>query len=144
MITIERYAYTDEGTFGVLTYGDFKCFTVERPWLNNQAKVSCIPEGEYVAVAYKSPKFGNVFAITGGTVSLFPDANHARSAVLIHPANTMDDLEGCVGLGSDHGTINGKPGVTNSRTTIAKFYELLAGQNNVLLSITFKKADGAV
>lgn len=142
MITIERYAYTDQGTFGVLTFGDFTCFTVERPWLNNQAKVSCIPEGDYTAIAYNSPKFGSVFAITGGTVSLYPDSTHARSAVLIHPANTMDDLEGCVGLGSDHGTINGVPGVINSRVTIAKFYELLAGQTSVSLSITFKKTDG--
>lgn len=138
MINIERYAYTPQGTFGILTVGDFKCFTVERPWLDNQSHVSCIPEGDYVASLFNSPKFGKVYSITGGTVSLFPDGKALRSTILIHPANTMDDLEGCIGLGKDHGTINSKLGVTNSVVTIKAFMAFLGGEDNIPVSITFK------
>lgn len=144
MITIERFAYTPIGTFGILTFGDFKCYTVERPWLENASHVSCIPEGDYTAVLYNSPKFGKVYAITGGTVSLYADAQHARSAILIHPANTMDDLEGCVGLGSDLGFLNSKWSVTNSKATIAKFMSVMTDTTNIQLHITFKKTDTAV
>ena len=27
--------------------GEFVCYTLERPWLNNEQNVSCIPEGNY-------------------------------------------------------------------------------------------------
>lgn len=138
MINIERYAYSSQGTFGILTVGNFKCYTVERPWLNNQGQVSCIPEGDYVLVLYNSPKFGKVYAITGCTVSLFPDAIHARSSVLIHPANTIDDIEGCIGLGTDTGCINSKWGVINSVSTIKAFMDSLNGEDNIPMTITFK------
>lgn len=117
MITIERWCYGPTGVFGTLTYGDFSCYTVERPWVDNTPRQSCIPDGEYVATWYQSPRFGRTLALTGETVSLFPTPGFARSAILIHSANTMDDLLGCIGLGSSLGMVKGKWAVLNSVVT---------------------------
>ena len=46
-LQLQRFAYTPFGTFGRLYMPEFQCFTIERPWLNNVPKESCIPEGEY-------------------------------------------------------------------------------------------------
>jgi hypothetical protein len=138
MITLERFAYTPMGTFGRLTYGDFSCYTVERPWDNNNNKVSCIPEGMYTIQKYTSPKFGSVYAVLGETVSLFPDTTHKRSAVLIHPANVMSDLEGCIGLGDSLGYVKSQWGVLNSAVTLKAFFSKLGSLDNIPLNITFK------
>jgi hypothetical protein len=46
-IVLERFAYTPIGSFGRLMFPEFQCYTVERPWLDNKIRESCIPEGEY-------------------------------------------------------------------------------------------------
>lgn len=120
-ITLERFAYTPCGVFGRLVYNDFRAFTVERPWLNNKARESCIPDGEYSLKWYNSPKFGPTWAVIGETTSLFPEPGKARSAILFHKGNTMDDLLGCIALGSTLGTVNGKWAVLNSVVTVNKF-----------------------
>lgn len=125
MIILERFAYTPVGTFGVLRFGDFQCYTVERPWLNNQPRVSCIPEGNYNLVWFNGPRFGRTVAFDGGVVSPLPRPGAVRSSVLIHAGNTMDDFEGCVGLGSTLGFVNNKWAVVNSVPTVKKFYSLL-------------------
>lgn len=128
-VTLERFAYTPWGVFGRLVYGDFRAFTVERPWANNAARESCIPDGEYTLQWYNSPKFGPTWAVIGDTVSLFPTPGVARSAVLIHKGNTMDDLLGCIALGSTLGFVNNKWGVLNSTATVGQFLEVTKGKN---------------
>lgn len=127
-VTIQRFAYTPWGTFGRLVYNDFRAFTVERPWLDNKPRESCIPDGNYTLEWYNSPKFGPTWAVIGDTVSLFP-SNKARSAILIHPGNTMDDLLGCIALGSTLGTVNGKWAVLNSVNTVNEFREKTKGHS---------------
>lgn len=127
-IKLERFAYSPYGTFGRFVMGDFRAFTVERPWADNRARESCIPEGMYTVKPHQSPKFGSCFSISGGSVSIYPDPNKARSLVLIHPANTMDELLGCIALGSTLGFVNNKWAVLNSRATVQQFYSLAAGR----------------
>jgi hypothetical protein len=138
MITLERFAYTPMGTFGVLTFDDFKCYTVERPWQNNDVGQSCIPEGNYFIQRYTSPKFGKVYAIYGGTVSVYPDPNCTRSAVLIHPANVSSDLQGCIGLGDSLGYVKDQWAVLNSSVTLKAFYDKIHAMDNIPFTITFK------
>jgi hypothetical protein len=134
-VKLERFAYTPWGVFGRLVYGDFRAFSVERPWVNNVAQQSCIPDGEYNLQWYNSPKHGPTWAVVGGTVSLFPEPGKARAAVLIHVGNTMDDLLGCIALGSTLGTVNGKWAVLNSTATVNSFLSLTKGKS-LQLSIT--------
>lgn len=119
MITLTRFAYSPIGTFGILTIRDWSCYTVERPWIRNVQRVSCIPEGIYPLRKRRSL---TVERITDGK---FPDGWELegvpyRSHILIHPANTMDDLQGCIGVGQNLGFIAGRWAVTDSQATFAQ------------------------
>jgi hypothetical protein len=130
---LERFAYTPWGTFGRLIYGDNRFFSVERPWQNNEPRVSCIPEGRYKVVWYNSPRFGRTLAVVGGTVSLFPDNRFKRSAILFHTANTIDDILGCIGLGKSLGWVNNKWAITSSQLATNEFLSLNIPENTELL-----------
>lgn len=144
MILLERFAYTPMGTFGKLIYDDFSCYTVERPWLNNQARVSCIPEGSYELVWHTGPKFGKTVALVGGTVAQYPNNVAKRAAILIHPANEMNDLEGCIGLGLALGMIRDNWAVTSSLPAIKRFYDLMEKNKNNLPMINITQISGAI
>lgn len=132
---LERFAYTPFGTFGRLVYGNFRAFTMEEIWNNNQDNISCIQEGEYKLVWVNSPKFGRTLAVVGGDVALQEDGKANRAAILIHVANTIDDVEGCIGLGSSLGWIKDKWAIVNSTATVKKFLEIVPAEG---LNLTIK------
>lgn len=76
-------------TFGDLLREDGTriCVTLERPWLDNRRRESCIPAGRYRCVWKRSPKFGWTFEVTG-----VPD----RDAILFHAGNKVRDSLGCI------------------------------------------------
>lgn len=128
MITISRfvdYGTREEGTFGILSFRGFSCYTVECRWLDNMVAQSCIPPGHYSLERHNSPRFGECVIIFGNTVSKFPSPNHKRSYILIHPANFSYQLEGCIGLGDSFTIIDGLAAVSNSRKTVAEFLDLI-------------------
>lgn len=135
-IIINRFCYSPEGTFGMLFYDDFSCFTVERPWKMNTPFISCIPDGDYSCQWYDSPKFGRTLAVTGGSVSLFPSSHHDRDAILFHAGNWPENFEGCIGLGEAFTCLQGRMGVTNSRNTLEEFLDMLHSKNHIPLKIT--------
>jgi hypothetical protein len=140
MITISRYTnYGDyeKETFGVLTFGEFTCYTVERPWEDNEPFVSCIPDGDYYLHSHSSPRFGDTVIIYGGTVAPYTQTGFERSGILVHPANTADELKGCIGLGDSFGTVYGKHAVMNSRKTVAAFLELINNNEIYNLEINY-------
>jgi hypothetical protein len=110
MMLLIRQPSTPDGTLGELRDDDNNhlCFTIERPWLDNKPDVSCIPPGRYEFSRYISPKHGSVWK-----------ANNVpnRTFIEIHPANLADELEGCIGVGSAIGSIDGKPAVLASQET---------------------------
>lgn len=62
---------------------------LERPWLDNQRSVSCIPEGIYT-VRKNPPKESRPY-----TYFRF-DSVPSRSNILIHRGNEPDDSQGCL------------------------------------------------
>lgn len=103
-----RFGYT----LGQCTYDDYFWYTVERPWLNNQLRISCIPEGTYIMRRYDSPRFGHdMWEVT--------DVPY-RTYILIHKANWARKLLGCIGLGMELWD----NGVGNSRIAINEFYHV--------------------
>lgn len=124
MINLARFAYSPHGTFGELTIGGWSCYTVERPWIRNIRNVSCIPEGRYPLIKRRSMvverSSGGKF-LDGWQIFNVPD----RSQIMIHPANTMDDVQGCIGVGQELGFIAGRWAVTNSRATFAELMNRL-------------------
>ena len=89
MVLVLNRTYFPEGTQGVLEWnGTLICYTIELPWLGNQRRISCIPEGEYLLQLRFSPKFKWHF--------LLMDVP-GRDLILIHPANDAKlELLGCI------------------------------------------------
>ena len=89
MVLVLTRTYFLEGTQGVLEWnGTIVCYTIELPWLGNQRRISCIPEGEYILQKRFSPKFKwhlHLMNVPG------------RDLILIHPANdAINELLGCI------------------------------------------------
>jgi len=109
----------DDCTLGILTYGDFKCFTLELPWKGNELNVSCIPRAlGYKGEKHKSPANGDVIAIT----NVFN-----RTYIQIHSANFLRQLKGCIAVGDSIKFLDGDslPDVTNSKNTLKKLLAVL-------------------
>jgi hypothetical protein len=63
-------------------------FSIELPWKDNHAQVSCIPEGRYRIIKRYTEHFGQHFAVMGVP---------GRKDILIHPANdALLELRGCI------------------------------------------------
>jgi len=79
----------------------FQCYTLELPDLDNECKVSCIPEKTYTVDKITSPKFGMCFYLNDVP---------GRTAILIHKGNfaagnSVDTL-GCILPGLNYSDIN--------------------------------------
>jgi hypothetical protein len=89
MVLVLSRTYFPDGTNGKLEYeGKFICCTIELPWINNEKKVSCIPEGKYLLRKRYSRKFQWHIEVA--------DVKN-RSFILLHPANNaLKELNGCI------------------------------------------------
>ena len=81
--------YYPEGTNGkILSQGSLLTYSIELPWKNNLAQLSCIPEGKYELEKRWSPKFFRHLQVMNVK---------NRDYILIHPANdALHDLKGCI------------------------------------------------
>lgn len=139
-ILLKRFISTDYGTFGVLTVGDKKYFTVEKPWENNTSDISCIPAGTYTLAPHESHKYGNVLCMVNDEMHIthFKNTDSKRFACLIHVANYERDVIGCIGLGEKYlGHM-----VTSSKKSIKEFYELVDPTETHTMTIEWGERDG--
>ena len=81
--------YYPAGTNGKIQYQNrLMMYSIELPWKDNLAQVSCIPEGRYELVKRWSPKFNRHLQVMNVS---------QRENILIHPANdAMHELKGCI------------------------------------------------
>ena len=110
MIKLDTWV-NEDCTLGRLSYGEFKCFTLELPDLDNQQDISCIPAGRYRVTKYKSPSKGNVLLLHNVV---------NRTYIEIHAGNFTRQILGCILVGNaikyiDSDTV---PDVANSRKTL--------------------------
>lgn len=145
----------------------FMCVTLERPdynhdgIINNEKGNSCIPEGTYyckrvynkdvVKNSFKNFKpadhcsdrmrevswqlvDGQTFEIEGVTCG---ESECTRSAVLFHTANLIEELRGCIALGTNIGIVNNKKGIINSREAFFHFMLELHGEEGFELQVVF-------
>ncbi len=91
-IKLQRITFSpDCPTYGVILYDDKPlCVTIERPWINNERNISCIPPGTYQCVPHNGGRFRNVW--------ILKDVPN-RTAILIHIANRVNEIEGCIAVG---------------------------------------------
>ena len=81
--------YYPTGTNGKIQYlGSLMMYSIELPWKDNLARVSCIPEGRYELTKRFNHQFGWHLQIMNV---------RQRTGILIHPANdALQELKGCI------------------------------------------------
>jgi hypothetical protein len=125
--------YFPNGTNGKLKCnGKSICSTIELPWRQNKARVSCIPEGKYFIRKRFSQKFQWHLEVYGVK---------DRSLILFHPANNaLKELNGCIApvtklSGAGLGFMS-KKAFTKLKT---KVYQALDQKELVVLIVESKK-----
>lgn len=96
--------------------------TIERPWLSNQANISCIPEGIYDVVPHNGSRFKGVWKLED-----VPD----RSYILIHAGNYSKDVQGCIAVGQYLSDDNYM--VMNSRHALNELRDLLPPEFQIVI-----------
>ena len=125
-MTLQRIKNTIHGMFGVLIDDVPFAVTLELPWLDNKPFISCIPSGNYICKRYHSDGHPNTFQIVD-----VPE----RSGILFHIANTIKDLQGCIGVAEEFGVLKDKPAVLSSGRGFSEFMNKLHGLNEFPLYI---------
>ena len=117
----------DIPTYGVLiNEGIPYALTLERPWLENMANVSCIPAGTYKAIRHVSPKFGMTFWLQDVP---------GRAEILFHKGNVTTDSSGCILVGESFNYVMGQQGITASKEGFKEFMDILEGRNEFTIEI---------
>ena len=133
MVLVLNRIYFPEGTQGILEWnGTIVCYTIELPWLGNQRRISCIPEGDYFLQLRFSPKFKWHFLLMNVP---------GRDLILIHPANDAKlELLGCIAPVTVHTGI-GKGSASRKALEKLKALTKKAFERNeeVILKIQLKK-----
>lgn len=128
LIRNEKQAHPKVQTLGSLWYnGKQLCVTLELPWKENKRRISCVPVGTYKVVRRWSKKYGDHFHLTN-----VPN----RNLILIHAANYVSDLLGCIGVGSEYAFINKDAilDISNSKKTLAKLLKELPLEFDLLIT----------
>ena len=114
---IIRIHKSDKQILGIMTLYDdldfpyYEVRTLELPDKDNQKEISCIPCGKYEVVKRFSEKYTDHFHILN-----VPN----RDYILIHNANFVRQLKGCIAVGFSHSDIDGDGlrDVTESQKTL--------------------------
>jgi hypothetical protein len=120
-------AAADKQTLGKLIVGDHTFFTMELPWKDNTPRESCIPTGTYNVEKRYTDKHGNHFHILD-----VPN----RDWILIHSANFVTELLGCIAPGLSQADINGDGliDITSSKAAMEQLNDLLPDQFQLVIS----------
>jgi hypothetical protein len=105
----------------------FKCQTLEKPWLNNQHSISCIPAGTYTAL----------WNFMGDMNAYHYELQNVpgRTGIFMHPGNFVVDSEGCILLGATDAIMSGNEmDITSSVLTVEQF-ETLGDKQPIVITI---------
>lgn len=104
----------------------FVCYTLELPWRDNKQSISCIPAGRYQVKKRYSHKYGNHLHILDVP---------GRVWILIHEANFVSQLRGCIAIGEARADIDGDglQDVTSSIKTKRALLEWLPDETEIVI-----------
>ncbi len=116
-------------TLGVMSLADHQWQSLERPWVpgppGGTKGVSCVPTGLYRLQRHDTEAHPRSFAIVNEDLGVYhlavPPGKQGRTACLIHVANFVQELRGCIALGM------GRAGeaLRRSKVAIDQFYALV-------------------
>ena len=124
-LTLDRYCYSDTVTEGKLWLDDetYLC-TLERPWKagmpGGMPFESCVPDGTYELVDHVRPDGSHVFALRNPDLDVYYTAEErgersGRYLILIHAANFVEQIAGCIAPGMSRTIHDNRPMVRSSR-----------------------------
>lgn len=104
----------------------YQCFTLELPWKDNQRNISCIPDGRYPIIPRFSPRFQRHLHLLNVP---------GRDLILIHEANFVQQLRGCIAVGDMRMDMNGDglKDLTNSVRTKNRLLEFITGPTQIVI-----------
>lgn len=125
---IKRISDNGKQTLGELSIenNSFVCKTLELPYKANNKRISCIPLGLYYVKKRYSLKYGKHFHILNV---------ENRDYILIHAANFVRQLLGCIAVGDSFKDIDndGLKDVTNSKATLKKLLEITPNEFKLII-----------
>jgi hypothetical protein len=135
--------YAQEQTLGEATLSidgivvlNFK--TLELPWLFNQSKISCIPEGNYKIATRTSDKYKrhlHILDVPSRSFILIHQGNYAGSK---NPETGKSDILGCILVGKHHNDLNGDgiKDITHSISTLKLIMSNIKDTDKITIEIT--------
>lgn len=127
MLEIFRYYGSVYRTQGIIGFdGIYLGDTLELPWKDNVRFISCIPEGTYkihrrLSAIYEIKDCYVIENVAG------------RSRILIHAANEVFELKGCIAIGEKHGNV-----VYRSRETYSKIAARVGDEGTLVIKGVLK------
>ena len=134
--TLIRIAYLPNVTLGWMTFGDLRVATLEEAWSpdpdgpggqkrESEKTESCIPDGRYKVVPHSGTRQKEVWALVNPQLGVYRwpgdipiKQPFGRSAILINAGNDIDDIMGCIAVGSKHAILEGRYWVLESQKTL--------------------------
>ena len=108
------------------------CVTMEKPYLDNQKDISCVPPGLYDLLPRKSPTQGNTYYLSNPKLNVSLNDQAGRTYIQIHVANRASQLKGCIAPGTGFGHYAGEWAVYFSAIAKVKLMRLLNGDKHKL------------
>ena len=140
---LERFCYSEMGTFGIMYTDSFQCYTVEQPWRNNKPFKSCIPEGIYSVRRAATPNHPRTFILSNDALDVHEvNQGKGRYAILLHTGNTMDDIVGCIAPGDRLGCLGGIWSVMDSRSAYKRLDNRIGENESFTLKISQRMKGG--
>ncbi len=138
--TLKRWPSQDFGTFGEWLDETNTQFMVcvERPWLNNQRNVSCIPPGPGGDITYKCVRIQSAeqeLETPGSPDRFMITGVEGREDIEIHVGNFARNSKGCICVGMSFGKLGLDQAVLDSKDAFDMFMARMEGIDEFLLRI---------
>lgn len=134
-------------TLGLLTVGGLALCTLERPWIPSPTckgglkGKSCVPAGIYRLEMHDSAKHPKTWALVNHDLDVVHfegddhDPDDDRATCLLHVANFVTQLEGCIAPGLTATLVNGQYMVTSSTRAMDRLRSVVPWSNEHTLEI---------
>ena len=122
-----KRTYNPGGVTGVLQCcGEHLAYTLEQPWRDNKIGVSCIPEGEYeIGLKFYGRYHDKWHGHDWYQGVLILEGTSPRAEILIHPANYINEIRGCICPVTTLDEQKGIPVGWSSNQAFRKVYDMI-------------------
>lgn len=118
-LLLERFSYAPTETEGDLHIEGYSFSTMERPWIpwsmsGGKPFASCVPDGVYVLEPFLRNNSENVYSLRSEENGVFVTKEQAdaagggRYACLLHSANFVYQVVGCIAPGMSRGLLSNR------------------------------------